>query len=158
MVTRHRIVFAPDAGAWGLFPVSMLLAVAMLVAACAGTAPNSSCMAGEQHSVMETVYFGTNVPGGGKVSAEEWRAFRDDVITPRFPDGLTSFKAEGQWRNKQGEIESESTYVLQVVHPGSPQTGAAIGEIALLYQTRFHQEAVLRVRSASCISLNQASG
>lgn len=151
MVSRNRVVDALPARAPGW------LWAATLLAGCAGVAPTSSCMSGEERSVMETVYFGTNMPGG-QVSAEDWRAFRDDVITPRFPDGLTSFKAEGQWRNKAGEIESESTYVLQVIHPGSPRTDAAIREVASLYQTRFRQEAVLRVRSASCISLNRASG
>ena len=151
MVIRNRVVPALHAEAFAFLPVAMLLS------GCAGTAPTSPCMPGEERSVMETVYFGTNMPGG-KVSAEDWQAFRDKVISPRFPDGLTSFKAEGQWRNKAGEIESESTYVLQVLHPDSAKTDAAIREVASLYQTRFRQEAVLRVRNASCISLNHASG
>ncbi len=103
---------------------------------------------------METLYFGTNMPGG-RVSAAEWSAFRDNVISPRFPAGLTSYKAG---RNDLGMTESESTYVLQVVHPDSVQTRAAIGEVAALYRIRFQQEAVLRLRSISCISLNRASG
>ena len=131
--------------------------LAMLLTACSGAPANSPCNPGEESSVMETVYFGTNMPGG-KISPEDWQAFRDTVITPRFPDGMTSFKAEGQWRNNAGQIESESTYVLQVIHSASPQTDAAIREVALLYQTRFRQEAVLRVRSASCISLSRANG
>lgn len=151
MVTRNRIDFSLAANAFGFLPIATLLT------ACAGTAPTSTCNPGEERQVMETVYFGTNMPGG-KVSAEDWQAFRDTVITPRFPDGLTSFKAEGQWRNNAGEIESESTYVLQVLHADSPQSGAAIREVASLYQTRFRQESVLRVRSASCISFNRASG
>jgi len=151
MVTRHRIDYSLSAKAFGLIPVAALLA------ACAGTAPTSSCTPGEERMVMETVYFGTNMPGG-KVSAEDWEAFRDTVITPRFPDGLTSFKADGQWRNNAGQIESESTYVLQVLHADSPQSSAAIREVASLYQTRFRQESVLRVRNASCISFNRANG
>jgi hypothetical protein len=130
----------------------------LLLTACAGPATVSSCLPGEERSVLETVYFGANIPGGGQVSGEDWNAFREAVISPRLPSGSTSFKAEGQWRNEKGQTESESTYVLQIVHPDSPQTGAAIGEVATIYQTRFKQEAVLRVRSASCISLNRASG
>jgi hypothetical protein len=145
MVAPRRVVPAHEAKVFALLPAAMLLT------ACAGTSPVSPCHPSEERSVMETVYFGTNMPGG-RLSPEDWRVFRDEVITPRFPDGLTSFKAEGQWRNKAGEIESESTYVLQVVHPGSPQTAAAIREVASIYQSRFHQESVLRVRSDSCIS------
>ena len=48
--------------------------------------------------------------------------------------------------------------MLQVIHPDSVQPGAAIGEVAALYRIRFQQEAVLRLRSISCISLNRASG
>ncbi len=83
--------------------------------------------------VLETVYFGTNIPGGGRVTADEWFAFRDTVISQRFPDGLTSFKAEGQWRNNKGEAESESTDVLHIVHPDSAKMGAAVGEVASLF-------------------------
>ena len=148
MVTRHCIVHASSA----------TMAFSMLLTACAATSPPGACLPEEEHSVMETVYFGANIPGGGQVSAEEWQAFLDKIITPRFPGGLTSFKADGQWRNKAGAIESENTYVLQIIHPGSPATAEAIREVASIYQTRYKQEAVLRVRNASCISLNQASG
>lgn len=130
----------------------------LLLAACAGPAAVSTCLPGEERSVLETLYFGANIPGGGQVSGEQWHAFREEVIAPRFPEGSTSFKAEGQWRNVRGQTESESTYVLQVVHQDSALTGTAIGEVASIYQARFKQEAVLRVRSASCVSLNRANG
>jgi Protein of unknown function (DUF3574) len=138
-------------------PVFTFLPVVMLLAACASTASLSPCMPGEERSVMDTVYFGTGMPDG-EVSPEDWRSFRDNIVTPRFPEGLTSFKADGQWRNNAGETVSESTYVVQVVHPDSAQIDAAVREVASLYKTRFRQEAVLRVRSASCISFSRASG
>jgi hypothetical protein len=153
MVARKRVASARNARSR-----ATLLLFVPLFAACAAPAPVASCLAGEERSVLETVYFGANIPGGGEVSADQWRDFRDAVIAPRFPQGLTSFKGEGQWRNNAGAIESENTYILQIVHPDSPATGAAIGEVATIYKTRFKQEAVLRVRSASCISLNRASG
>ena len=143
-------------GIHALDPVFGFFSVAMLLTACAGSSP-TPCNQGEEQSVMETVYFGTNTPDG-QVSAEDWQSFRDKIITPRFPDGLTTFKAEGQWRNNTGQIESENSYVLQVVHANSPQTDTAIREVASLYKTRFRQEAVLRVRNASCISFNRTAG
>src|SRR3954466_9710750 len=153
MVARKRV-----ASARNVRLRAPLLLLMPLLAACAGPSQVASCRLGEERSVLETVYFGANIPGGGEVSAEQWREFRDAVISPRFPQGLTSFKGEGQWRNNAGAIESENTYILQIVHPDSPVTGAAIGEVATIYKARFKQEAVLRVRSASCISLNRASG
>ena len=42
--------------------------------------------------------------GGGEVSEEEWRAFLETEVTPRFPDGLTVLTAYGQWRSRSGEV------------------------------------------------------
>ncbi len=43
--------------------------------------------------------------------------------------------------------------------PDSPRHScSAIGEVAALYRIRFQQEAVLRLRRISCISLNRAGG
>ncbi|HEX5574346.1 MAG TPA: DUF3574 domain-containing protein, partial [Gemmatimonadales bacterium] len=60
------------------------------------TAP--SCAVGDTVLVRETLYFGRNRPGGGTVSDAEWKAFLVEVVTPRFPLGLTVQKATGQWK------------------------------------------------------------
>ena len=101
---------------------------------------------------MESLYFGTAKPDGGVVSAEEWQAFLEQVITPRFPDGLTAWSAAGQWRDGEGELQRESSYVLSVVHPDSPEQERAVAEVITLYKEQFQQEAVLRVRSPTCVS------
>ena len=100
---------------------------------------------------MDSLYFGTAMPGG-QVSVTDWELFRDEVIGPRFPRGMTSFAARGQWQGQSGKVESENSYVLQVVHQRSPQVEAAIVETVSLYKARFRQESVLRVRSATCVS------
>ena len=88
----------------------------------------------------------------GSVSQQDWQTFLAEVITPRFPEGLTAWAAAGQWRNPAGELQKEDSYVLHVVHSDEPKYDAAVREVIDAYKDRFHQEAVLRVRTPTCIS------
>lgn len=109
------------------------------------------CAAGQQPYVSEMLYFGTDKPGG-EVSNEEWQHFVEEVVTPRFPQGLTVWPAYGQWRMASGEIIQEGTWVLHVMHLGEPVREAAIQEIMEAYKSSFQQEAVLRVQNDVCVS------
>ncbi len=123
----------------------------LCLSGCAGVASRVFCRAGEERAVFEALYFGTAMPDG-QVSAADWQRFLTEVITPRFPDGLTSWVAAGQWQGPDGKLEHESSYVLHVVHRDTPATDAAIREVVAIYKTRFHQQAVLRVRSPACVA------
>jgi hypothetical protein len=112
----------------------------------------SPCRAGERVEVMDTMYFGTATPDR-TVTPDEWREFVNKVVTPRFPDGLTSWEASGQWRTATGVIHREPSYVLHVVHEDSPESERAVREVTGWYKTAFQQEAVLRVRATACTSL-----
>lgn len=94
---------------------------------------------------MDTLYFGTQIPEGGVVSDAEWQQFLADEITLRFPSGLTTWEASGQWRDRYNVIERERTHIVQVVH--TPRDEGKIAAIINLYKKRFAQEAVFRVRS-----------
>jgi poly(3-hydroxybutyrate) depolymerase len=133
--------------------VCVLASTAALLAGCASVpAPaRGGCAKGETPQVMEALYFGANKPQG-VVSPEEWTAFVDAVVTPRFPQGLSVLQAAGQWRNANGVIEREASRVLQIVHEGSARDDAAGGEIVAHYKTQYQQEAVLRMRSGACVS------
>src|SRR5215218_10533360 len=98
-------------------------------------------------SVADRLYFGRDIPGGGVVTDSAWDAFLREVVTPRFPDGLTVYRAEGQWREGDGRIVREASYVLEVMHPAGPAVDADLREIAEEYKHRFHQEAVMRATS-----------
>lgn len=89
----------------------------------------------------------------GQVTPQEWADFLADTVTPRFPAGLTTWQASGQWRSETGSLVREPSYVLSLVHPPGEGSEAAIGEIVVAYKRRFEQEAVLRVRSDACMSL-----
>lgn len=97
--------------------------------------------------VRTELYFGRNIPGGGTVSEAEWQTFVDEVVTPRFPDGLTILDADGQWRGKDGAIAREESKVIVLLYPRKVRkaTNAKIEEIRAEYKKRFNQEAVMRI-------------
>ena len=94
---------------------------------------------------LDTLYFGMQKPEGGVVSDAEWQQFLADEITSRFPSGLTTWEASGQWRDQHNVIERERTHIVQIVH-GSGDEGKIVAIISL-YKKRFVQEAVFRIRS-----------
>ena len=100
----------------------------------------------------EVLYFGTGKPKGGAVTAQEWRAFLDSAVTPRFPSGFSVLSATGQWRSGSGAVLAESSYVLNLVYPdGAGRVeNRSLGEIIEAYKTRFGQESVLRVSYQVC--------
>jgi len=109
-----------------------------------------SCAAGDTVLVRETLYFGRNRPDGGTVSDAEWQRFLSEVVTPRFPQGLTGMEATGEWQGTAGGVEQERSDIVTVLHPSDERAQQSVREIAQEYKRRFQQEAVLRERSASC--------
>lgn len=95
--------------------------------------------------VSDTLFFGLST-ARGPVSEADWNNFLRDIITPRFPDGLTYWPASGQWRGSDNQIVREPSMVLQIIHPDSPQADLAILEIILRYEQQHEQDSVLRVR------------
>lgn len=141
---------APTRGRLRAPMAAAMLVVALALDGCA-TSRLVGCRGGEDLVVADTLYFGTNKPGG-IVSDAEWQAFLATDVTPRFPQGITSWQASGQWRSATGALEHESSHVLQLVHPDTADTERAVREVMDLYRKRFEQEAVLRVRLPACTS------
>ena len=125
--------------------------LALATTACASLRA-TSCAAGQTPAVQELVYFGTDKPQG-QVTAQDWTEFLASTVTPRFPAGLSSWPATGQWRSQAGELVHEPSYVLSLVHPADATSEAAVAAIVDAYKQRFEQEAVLRVRSPACTTL-----
>jgi hypothetical protein len=103
----------------------------VLLSACAS-------LALYEQQVSDTLYFGTQRPGGGVVSEAEWQQFVAEEVTPRF-SGFTVWEARGTWKG-----ESEATHVVQIVHPHGHE--AELRAIIDAYKKRFAQEAVFQVR------------
>ncbi len=120
----------------------------MLAAVIApGCASSVRSLPGGVPGIGDRLYFGRSIPGGGVVSDAEWEDFLRTIVTPRFPDGLTVWSADGQWRDGSGTIISEKSFVLELLHPDDPALDAAIEEIIARYKEIFHQESVLQVRT-----------
>lgn len=130
--------------------IATALALALALGACASVhAPR--CHPGEQHAIQDSLYFGTGKPDG-VVTATEWSAFLETTVTPRFPQGLSVTEAAGQWRGANGAVVHEGTKVLHLVHPNDLASEKSVAEIVTAYKTQFQQEAVLRVKTDTCVS------
>jgi hypothetical protein len=132
----------------------LLLACLLAVAACSrpagATSAVTSCAIGDTALVRDVLYFGRNTPGGPELSDSAWQQYVDEVLTPRFPAGLTVWDAAGQWRGASGRVERERSKVLTVLHPGDSSSDGLVAEAVGEYKRRFAQEAVLRERVLTC--------
>ena len=98
-------------------------------------------------AVQTTLYFGLGLKGGHHLAETQWQRFVAEIVTPRFPDGLTIVPATGQWRDpkaKTARVISEPTRVVIIVHPDTVAASRAIGEIKQDYVKRFHQDSVFQ--------------
>jgi hypothetical protein len=105
--------------------------------------------------VRGELYFGTTTDEGTAYSEEEWNAFLDAEITPRFPAGLTVLTGLGQWQQESGEVLQERSEVLVILYPleTARESSVLLEEIRDVYETQFNQESVLRVDVApACTS------
>lgn len=114
----------------------------VLTSACAtGPRPRVS-----EPALSDRLFFGLTIPGGGgEITEEQWRAFVAEEVTPRFPDGMTLWRAEGQWRERDGTIVREPVLVIEIVHRYDLRLDEEINAIAVAFKQRFRQEAVMRV-------------
>jgi hypothetical protein len=122
-------------------------AALLLVAAagCAGGGPAVAPPAGTRALLRSELYFGRMKPDGRLVTDQEWRAFVLEHVTPRFPDGFTVVDAVGQYRTRAGDLQTEPTKILQVLHAPEARPRAAIQELRDLYRRLFQQESVLLI-------------
>jgi hypothetical protein len=116
--------------------------VAVTVGICGSASPQ----------LRTTLYFGGARPKGS-VSELEWQIFLRDEVTPRFPNGMTVWDAEGQWRAPGGGIGHERTKVLLLVHPDTDAAREAVRAVIGRYRKAFEQESVLWETSHVCAAL-----
>lgn len=120
---------------------SIVLIFAFIVIACTSGAPINF-----NADVVERLYFGRSIRDGGTVTYSSWATFMQQSITPRFPNGFTVWKAEGQWQGLDKAIVREQTFVVEIIHPAdSGDAGTAIKQIIDEYKRRYRQESVLHV-------------
>jgi hypothetical protein len=109
------------------------------------------CGATSASQVRTTLYFGLARPKG-TVTELEWQLFLRDEVTPRFPQGLTVWGAEGQWRSPAGSIDQEQSKLLLLVHPDTAAARESVQGVIEAYRKKFEQESVLWESSRVCIA------
>jgi hypothetical protein len=102
--------------------------------------------------LSDFLVFGTRKAHGGTVTSKDWETFLKMVITPLFPEGLTTWEAKGQWREKSGSISHEKSEVLLLIHKDTPQDDQSIQKMINLYKSQFDQESVMWVRNKVLVS------
>lgn len=119
--------------------VRALLAMTALLAltACSGPSPTAPAGAdtvaasAANYSMLRTeLYF-------ERVDADAWDDFLDKEVTPRFPDGLSWYDVNGQWRAPSGKPEKMPSRLLIVLHSDSDHNEQALRDIAQRFHARF---------------------
>jgi hypothetical protein len=130
-----------------LFLLSFAILFAAQPAAANSTRHQTSQILSADKFYRTELYFGTDKPGGGKVTAEEWDKFLEADVTPRFPDGFTVLEGYGQFKDSGGKIVREASIILVLFYPKKQReaVNTKIEELRTNYKKQFNQESVLRV-------------
>jgi hypothetical protein len=126
------------------------LTLGQIVNLTANQTEEGTCLASAAQ-LRTTLYFGLARPKGS-VSELDWQMFLRDEVTSRFPDGLTVWDADGQWRNTGGTIDHENSKVLLLVHPDTPTARASVQGVIDRYRKTFEQESVLWETARVCVA------
>jgi hypothetical protein len=123
------------------------------LAACSIPSPQPymCLLPAEKRMLVAELFFGRDIARRASLSEAEWRAFAAEIVTPNFPDGFTSFDAEGQWRNPTtGAVTRQPTKVLLVAAPRSVDLAPRLSAIIDAYKARFRQQSVGVITRDSC--------
>jgi hypothetical protein len=121
----------------------LVLALALATAACTPSGAVDTTRPALCSQRWQTrLFFGLDAPSG-PVADAAWQAFVDEVVTPRFDEGLTVFEARGQWRDASGVTIREPSRIVEVIHDDSAAYRRNLAETVDTYKSRFHQQAVL---------------
>jgi hypothetical protein len=133
-----------------VFPA--LVASWFMVGAAGNADAAGTCPGAMQVWTQVDLYFGRNKPGG-EVTEQQFRQFLSEVVTPRFPDGLTVIDADGQFHDGKRIVRERSKHLVLLV-PEAREVRARINQVIRRYKERFQQQSVLHVESARCVSFD----
>lgn len=136
--------------------VAGVLMLGMLIGRCSQIAINAQpaeigCASTSAAQLRTTLYFGMARPKGS-VSELEWQVFLRDEVTTRFPEGLTVWDADGQWRSPGGSIDHENSKVLLLVHPDTVAARGSVQAVIERYRKTFDQQSVLWETARVCVA------
>jgi hypothetical protein len=129
----------------------MATLLAATLSACTTAGSDHPCTGTTQ--VETRLYLGLSQPGGPNVSASAFARFLKSEVTPRLPEGYTLLEGQGFWReDRSGKTISEPSRVLIHLHDASTEKNRTLDTIAAAYKQAFHQEAVLRTDTKTCVA------
>jgi hypothetical protein len=113
----------------------------------------AACPAPLERWTEISLYLGRNIAGIGEVTEYQFRNFLREVVTPRFPDGLTVLDAAGQFRDG-ARIIRERTKLLILLVPDAAEVRGKVAAVVSRYKTRFRQQSVLHTENSLCLSFD----
>jgi hypothetical protein len=129
------------------------LALSFVLVGCATAPPPAPpCPTGQEYRHTAQLFFGRNVRDKPGVSEADFHRFVDEELTPRFPDGLTVIDGGGQWRGEENRMIREAAKVVLIVLPKGREVPGRVEAVRNAYKIRFHQDAVLLITQAACVS------
>ena len=133
-------------------PLLVLLLLALAVGGCVTeTSRGDGGRLSAERPAKASVWTRTELYFGG-IATEPWDQFLAEVVTPKFPAGLTVLDAHGQWLGRDAEVHRLPTRILLILHPGTTTTDATLEDIRREFKARFHHESVLRIDSPAKVS------
>ena len=133
-----------------VFGIGIVVGTSWTVSGTTQPAAVSECGAMSVPQLRTTLYFGLARPKGASVSELEWQLFLRDEVTVRFPEGLTVWEAEGQWRRADGVVDHERSKVLLLVHPDDAEARTSVRGLIDRYRRTFDQQSVLWETARVC--------
>ena len=145
------------AKAFAALPMAMLMTITVMVlpAAAEQSTPvyPPVCKAPLETWTEINLYLGRNISGIGEVSEQQFRQFAREVVTPRFPDGLTLLDALGQFNDGKRTVRERAKLLVLLV-PDSAGIADKVAQIVKAYKYRFRQQSVLRTEKVLCLSFD----
>jgi hypothetical protein len=126
----------------------IVLAAALLLSLPA--AAQSCPFAGQKPMLVVQFFFGQDVAGRGRISPAQWNLFSHRVLTAHFPDGLTIYDANGQWRDPRSKIVRERTKVAVIAVDAAKDVRADVDAVTQTYKKQFRQQSVGVVSTPGC--------
>ncbi len=112
-----------------------------------------SCFGMQRPKQVAEVLFGRDIGQRFGVSETAWNRFVARELTPRFPDGLTTTDATGQWRDPaDGRIVREPAKRVEIVLPGNGDDQARLDAVVRAYKREFRQRLVVVIVRTACVS------
>jgi len=142
-------------GGFGVFRLmagSVVICGLLIVLMNGGYGKTDALAVSAKASVEPTTWARTELYFGGGLRKERgdyetvWNDYLDNVVTPRFPEGLTLIEATGQWRVKEGKApRRRSSKIIILIHEATPEKLRNLDEIRSIWKEKSGHISVLKV-------------